>query len=97
MEFNEEEAIKYIIDALGADAGKIDEDEILNVIDIIWDYYDDNGLLDIDCGDDDEVNVDDLITYVKKVTAKDKHCPFSPEETERIVRAELEYESKTIG
>ncbi len=95
MEFNEDDAIKYIISSL--DLKEADEDEILNIIDIIYDYYDDNGLLDIDCMNDDEVDVDALIAYVKKITAKDKACPFTPEEVESIVRAELDYESQTLG
>lgn len=94
MEFNEEDAIKYIISRLGEGYTNVDEDEILNIIDIIWDYYDDKGLLDL--SNDEDTDVDDLIAHAKKVTAKDKECPFTPEEVENIVRYELEYEKNTL-
>lgn len=95
MEFNEEEAIKYIISKLGEAYARTDEDEILNVIDIIWDYYDENGLLDLD--NDEDTDVDSLMAYCKKTLAKDPGCPFSTDEIERIVMAELEYEDKSLG
>lgn len=94
MEFNEDEAIKYIISKLGEAYAGTDEDEILNVIDIIWDYYDENGLLDLD--NDQDTDVDELLAYCKKTLAKDPGCPFSTDEIERIVMAELEYEDKTL-
>ena len=38
-----------------------DDDELLNIIDIIWDWYEDQGLLDIDAeADDEDVNTDAL-------------------------------------
>jgi len=92
MEFNEDDAINYILSQLGPDYAGTDEDEILNIIDIIWDYYDENHLLDLD--NDDDLDADDLIAHVKKVTAKDRGCPFSADEVERIVRAELEFEDQ---
>ncbi len=92
MEFNEDDTINYILSQLGPDYARTDRDEILNIIDIIWDYYDENHLLDFD--NDDELDVDDLMAYVKKVTAKDRGCPFSADEVERVVRAELEYEDQ---
>lgn len=54
-----------------AGSGKqYDEDELLNIIDMIWDWYEDNGLLEIDTeADDEEVNVDAL-----KV-CKENACP----------------------
>lgn len=96
MEFNEDEAIKYIINALGDDYAHTDEDEILNIIDIIWDYYDENGLLNIDAEGDEDAESEDIIAYAKRVLAKDRNCPFNPDEIEKIVRAELEYESKAF-
>lgn len=47
MEFDENKAIDFINQAL-INEGRTayDEDEVLNIIDMVWDYYDENGLLD---------------------------------------------------
>ena len=36
MEYDENDAIEFIVKKIGIE---IEEDEILNIIDIIWDYY----------------------------------------------------------
>lgn len=94
MEFDEQAAIDFIRTKLPADSRQqFDDDEILNVIDIIWDYYEENGYLDIEVVDDDDVlNTDDLLAYVKKVIAKDSNSPLTVKDVETIVEAELEYE-----
>lgn len=71
-EFDEKEAIKAMRAVLSDENSKLyDDDELLNVIDIIWDWYDDQGLLDIDAeADDEEVNTDALIKHVGKMLSK---------------------------
>lgn len=93
-EFEEKNAIKLMRAALTPESAKLyDDDEILNVIDIIWDWYDDNGLLDIDTeADDEDVNPDALIKHVHKMLAKDSDSPVKPEDVEPLVMAELRYE-----
>lgn len=93
-EFKEKDAIKLMRAALAPESADLyDDDEILNVIDIIWDWYDDNGLLDIDTeADDEEVNTDSLIKHVRKMLAKDSDSPVKPEDVEPLVMAELRYE-----
>lgn len=93
-EFNETEAVAAMRAALNPEsAARISDDELEGVIDIIWDWYDENGLLEIDAeADDDDVNVEELVAYVRKVLAKDKECPITPADVEPIVAAELLYE-----
>ena len=93
-EFEEKEAIKAMRAALSTESSALyDDDELLNVIDIIWDWYDDQGLLDIDAeADDEEVNTDALIKHVGKMIAKDSDSPVKREDSEPLVRAELRYE-----
>ena len=75
------------------DGRRYDEDELLNIIDMIWDWYEDNGLLDIDAeADDEEVNVDALVKYVGKMLARDKDAKVDPADIEALVMAELNYE-----
>lgn len=94
MEYNEEDAIKYIRERLpqGSEE-RFDDDEILNVIDMIFDYYDENGFLDMGIDDGpDEVDMEDLLKYVKRMVAKDRQSPLTFDEVEAIVNAEVEYE-----
>lgn len=93
-EFDEKDAVKAMRLALTSEASaRINDDELLNVIDIIWDWYEDNGLLDIDTeADDEDVNVERLVDYVRKTLTKDKLSPVHPDEVEPLVTAELQYE-----
>ncbi len=93
-EFDEKEAVKAMRQALSPEASeRCSDDELLNVIDIIWDWYEESGLLDIDSeADDEDVNVDALNAHVRKMLAKDKLSPIRPDEVEPIVAAELRYE-----
>ena len=95
--FDEDDAIAYIRAQIGeAVSTQYDDDEILNVIDIIWDFYESNGMLDIDFSEDDdedaEVDRDRLLSTVRRTLAKDKGAKISPEHVEPIVNAELAYE-----
>ncbi|MCM1138522.1 MAG: hypothetical protein NC453_08125 [Muribaculum sp.] len=94
MEFDEKQVIKEMREAISEESSKLyDNDEILNVVDIIWDWYDDQGLLDIDSeADDDEINVDALIKHVTKMLSKDKLSPILQSDIEPLVMAELRYE-----
>ena len=51
-EFDENKAIDFINSRL--EGKTYPQDEILNIIDMIWDYYESNGLLEIDDEDDDD-------------------------------------------
>lgn len=93
-EFDEKDAIKVMRAAISdVNSALYDDDELLNVIDIIWDWYDDQGLLDIDAeADDEDVNTDALIKHVEKMLAKDSDSPIKREDIEPLVSAELRYE-----
>ena len=72
-EFDEKEAIKAMRDSVSTESSSLyDDDELLNVIDIIWDWYDDQGLLDIDTEtDDDNINSEALIIHLCIMIEKD--------------------------
>lgn len=93
-EFDEKDAIKAMRAAISDENSALyDDDELLNVIDIIWDWYDDQGLLDIDAeADDEDVNTDALIKHVGKMLSKDSDSPIKREDIEPLVSAELRYE-----
>ncbi len=94
-EFDENEAIKAMSAALPENLRN--EDALLEVLDLIYDYYDDNGELEIDLDDDDveddatdlEAMVDFISRHVRKNSAaKD----FTREDILAAVRAEIDYE-----
>ncbi len=94
-EYQEKEAVRAMRAALTPEASaRINDDELLNIIDIIWDWYEDNGLLDIDADADTEedVNSQALVAHVRKMLAKDKLSPVLPAEVEPLVAAQLAYE-----
>ena len=94
MEYDEQDAVNFIISKTGLN---IDEDDILNIIDIIWDYYEENELLDIDVNtsDEEDVDVKNIIAHAVKLLKKDKHSMLTDDEIAKIVLAELKYE-KTL-
>lgn len=96
MEYDENIAIKQIRKVLYDKSNTIyDDDEILNVIDMIWDFYDENGMLDIDLEDgedDSEAIYSELCDYVVRMLKKDKEAKILPEDVPAIVKAEVDYE-----
>lgn len=99
MEFDEFRAVTFINDRL-REAGRTPypEDEVLNVIDMIWDFYEENGLLDPDADDedpDDDIEPD-MIDYVTRMLRKDKGASIDPADVPLMVRAEVEYEDSVL-
>lgn len=96
MEYDENIAIKQIRKVLSDKSNSIyNDDEILNVIDMIWDFYDENGMLDIDLEDgedDSEAIYSELCDYVVRMLKKDKDAKVLPEDVPAIVKAEIDYE-----
>ncbi len=93
--FDEDKAVEFIRKMLPQDVStKYSDDEILYVIDVIWDWYERNGYLKIDANvtDDEELDVPKLTAYVRKEIAKDKEMMMDPADIDLVVKAELEYE-----
>lgn len=98
MEFDEFRAVAYINDKL-TEAGRTPypEDEVLNIIDMIWDFYEENGLLDPEADDDSDDDIEpDMIDYVNRMLRKDKGAKVSAEDVPLMVRAEVEYEDSVL-
>lgn len=99
MEFDEQKAVAFINGKL-TEAGRkaYPEDEVLNVVDMIWDYYEENGLLDVDPAEDepDEDIEPEMIDYVCRMLRKDKGASIDPGDVPLMVRAEVEYEDSVL-
>lgn len=95
MEFDDNLLINKLRDNLPEGIrNKYDDDELFNIIDIIWDYYEAKGLLDInmDDDDDDDLDLNDLINHIKKLLAKDKGSKVDFDDIAKLVEAELNAE-----
>lgn len=98
MEFDEFRAVAFINNKL-VEAGRSEypEDEVLNIIDMIWDFYEENGLLDPDNDDDSDEDIEpEMIDYVNRMLRKDKGAQVAPEDVPLMVRAEVEYEDSVL-
>jgi hypothetical protein len=95
--YDDDEAIQFVRNYLPQELKeKFSDDDIIYIIDLIYDFYESNGFLDGD--DDDEVvyNVSDLEEHVMKCAKKDNIRQFTAEDIEFLVQGELAY-SDYIG
>lgn len=95
FEYDEEIAISHIKKSLPTEIqNKFSDDEILFIIDCIWDFYEENGYLDISKleDDDDELDIDQLCNYVIKAVKKDGQINIEKEEIKFVIQGELDYE-----
>lgn len=95
FDFDEDKAVAFIRQYVGDKISEqYSDDEILYIIDTIWDYYEKKGYLSLSSieTDDDILDEDDLINYVKKEIANDKELIMDPADIGKIIKGELEYE-----
>ena len=95
MKFDEDDAVNFIRETLPESVSdKYSDDEILYVIDTIWDWYEKNGYLSLDTEvtDDGLLDEEQLVAYVRKEIRNDKEIMMDPDDVELIVKGELQYE-----
>lgn len=92
--YDEDDAVKFIQNSLPQELkGKFSNDEINYIIDIVYDFYEDKGLMDEEDDSEEFIDIDEdeLIEFVLKNTRKDKIKDFKAEEISFIVKGELDY------
>lgn len=95
MEYNEFDEIAYIRKKVEDLPAEYDNDQLLNILDIIWDWQEDNGFLDIDTEDDmSPEDIEKLDAHAKKLLTKDKGNIVKPQHVMPIIVAALEYEAQ---
>ena len=95
MKFDEDDAVNSIRETLPESVSdKYSDDEILYVIDTIWDWYEKNGYLSLDTEvtDDGLLDEEQLVAYVRKEIRNDKEIMMDPDDVGLIVKGELQYE-----
>jgi len=98
LEYSEDEAVNFIFNSFPEEAKKrINKDIINYVLDVVYDFYEEKGLLD----EEDEkvtesfIDEEELFEYILKAAKKDK-INLTGEDIELILDAEFEY-GKSIG
>lgn len=97
-EYDETEAVKAMRAAVSdADATRYTDDDLLNLVDIIWDFYEVNGLLNIDIDEDEpEISIEDIADYARRMLRKDKGANIRPEDIVPLIEAEISYEDSIL-
>lgn len=93
--YDEDDAVKFIRAFLPEEIRpKYTDDEILLVIDTIWDYYESKGLTSLNNieTEDEELDVKALTEYVERELKKDDEIIMDHADLPFIIKGELEYE-----
>lgn len=94
--YDEEDAVKFILNFLPEDAKKsIDDSKIEYVLDVVYEFYDENGLIEQDSTEEASIDEEEMFKYILKISKKDK-MQLTEEEVQLILEGEFEY-GKSIG
>jgi len=94
--YDEDEAVKFIMNHLASEGKNgIDDMKVEYVLDVIYEYYDENGLIDEDTAEEASIDEEDMLKFVMKCISKDK-MDLTEDDVESILEAEYEY-GKSIG
>jgi hypothetical protein len=96
LEYDEDEAVRFIRNQLPQDLkASFTDDELNYIIDLMYEFYDVKGYLSDDEQEVD-VDLDELTAYVIKNAKKDKVGSFSNEEIQFVIDGEIAY-CESIG
>lgn len=91
IEFNEDDAVEYIWSFIPeVDRKSLTREDIQNVLDLIYDYYDNEGLISEDTAESASIDEEQMYNYIKENAAK-YDCSLSDELIQLILDGEFEY------
>lgn len=94
--YDEDDAVKFILKLIPAELkDKINEDAINYVLDVVYDYYDENGLLDEEAIDETDIDEEEMLQFVVKAARKDK-MDLDEDDIQLVLDGEYEY-GKSLG
>jgi len=94
--YDEDEAVKFILNFIPAESKeRIDNDKIEYVLDVVYDYYEENGLIDEDSTEEASIDEEEMFKYILKSSKKDK-MKLTEEDIQVILDGEYEY-GKSLG
>lgn len=92
--YDEDDSVKFIQNYLPQELkGRFKDDDIIYVVDLMYDFYESKGYLKEDAADEAEIVIDEdeLVEYVVENAQKEGIVKVTPEEITFIVQGELEY------
>lgn len=92
--YDEDDSVKFIQNYLPQELkGRFKDDDIIYVVDLMYDFYESKGYLKEDAADEAEIVIDEdeLVEYVVENARKEGIVKVTPEEITFIVQGELEY------
>lgn len=94
-EYDDDKAVELMTEALNGKEN-VESDDVYQVLDLIFDYYEESGELEIDAeGDDTDVEamIDFIVKHLKKNAPS---CGFSREDIAAMAQAEMAYEESLL-
>jgi hypothetical protein len=102
LQYDDQESVRFIKNRLPEEMkDKYDDDDIIYIVDLIYDFYDSKGFMD-ETGEDEEDDIsidfdeDELVAFVIKNASEDGIGKFNADDVALIVEAELDY-CESIG
>ena len=95
--YDDDEAVKFIFSSLPEHLQKkYTIDDVDYFLDILYEYYEKNGLLDEESEEEVELDEDEMLAYVCKCIKKDKECTLNPDDMPYFLDGEFKY-CESIG
>lgn len=91
--YDDQDAVKFIQNSLPQELKEtFSDDDIVYITDVIYEFYESQGLLDDDVEEEEaEVDLEDILEYVMK-NAKRDGFEFEPEAVRWVIDGEFDYE-----
>jgi hypothetical protein len=95
-DYDETEAIAAMLAVLRPD--RRDEDAVYEILDLIYDYYEDNGDLDITLDDDEaETDIEAMVAAIaKQLRRHPASTNFDNDEIKAMIEAETAYQESLL-
>lgn len=94
--YDEDDAVKFILNFIPEEfKAKIDDSKIEYVLDVVYEFYEENGLIDEESTEEASIDEEEMFKYILKCSKKDK-MDIGEEEIELILEGEYQY-GKSLG
>jgi len=94
--YDEDDAVKFILKFIPAEAKeRITNDKIEYVLDVVYDFYDESGLIDEDSTEEASIDEEEMFKFIMKCSKKDK-MQLKEDDVQLILDGEYEY-GKSLG
>jgi len=94
--YDEDDAVKFILNYIPKEAkAGINDEKIEYVLDVVYEFYDENGLIDEDSTEEASIDEEEMFKFILKCSKKDK-MQLMEDEVRLILDGEYEY-GKSLG